>query len=186
MDIINSGGDIHKAVASLIYSIPIEEITKALREIAKSVEGFAIVYGAGPMKVHVMTNSEGKKGLTVEEASIAIKSFLRHAPEVDTFIRDANKIANKIKTILDVSFLGRSIVNYVKAADIMISSSKANKFKTKMILQVHDSLLQQVVHEEESFILGYLRWLQTERKLFRVPTVDVAKCTNRRNKEEEM
>lgn len=203
MDIINSGGDIHKAVASLIYSIPIEEITKALREIAKSVE-FAIVYGAGPMKVHVMTNSEGKKGLTVEEASIAIKSFLRHAPEVDTFIRDANKIAKerrKIKTILGRIVCierGReyACVNYVcqgSAADSTKSRMveiykflKANKFKTKMILQVHDSLLQQVVHEEESFILGYLRWLQTERKLFRVPvTVDVAKCVPTwRNKED--
>ena len=46
-----------------------------------------------------------------------------------------------------------------------------------MILQVHDSLLQQVYDEEAGELLGYLRWLQTERDLFRVTvTVDVAKC----------
>ena len=56
---------------------------------------------------------------------------------------------------------------------------RANGYKTKMILQVHDSLLQQVWEEEiPTGILGYLRWLQTERNLFRVTVhVDVAKCS---------
>ena len=54
---------------------------------------------------------------------------------------------------------------------------RANNYKTYMSLQVHDSLLQNVHKDEEPFILGYLRWLQTERNLFRVNiTVDVAKC----------
>ena len=56
---------------------------------------------------------------------------------------------------------------------------------TYMILQVHDSLLN-CIHKNEVFLLGYLRWLQTERKLFRVPvTVDVARCyPTWRNKED--
>ena len=54
---------------------------------------------------------------------------------------------------------------------------KANNFKTYMILQVHDSLLN-AIHDDEQELIGYLRWLQTERELFRVEvTVDVAKCT---------
>jgi DNA polymerase I-like protein with 3'-5' exonuclease and polymerase domains len=55
---------------------------------------------------------------------------------------------------------------------------RANGYKTKMILQVHDSLLQQVWEPEiQEGILGYLRWLQTERKLFRVTVqVDVGIC----------
>lgn len=189
MDIINSGGDIHKAVASIIYSIPYDEVSKELRGISKSVE-FAIVYGAGASKVASMT------GLSIEESSVVMKKFLRNAPEVDTFIKTANKVGKergKMKTIRNrVVYLERgreyACVNYIiqgSAADStktrMVDIHKflaANNFKTFMSLQVHDSLLQ-VVHEDEvDPLLGYLRWLQTERELFRVPvTVDVAKCS---------
>lgn len=188
MDIINNGGDIHKAVASIIYSIPYDEVTKELRGISKSVE-FAIVYGAGASKVAAMT------GLSLEEAGIAMKQFLKNAPEVDTFIKTANKVAKergKVRTRRNrIVYLehGReyACVNYViqgSAADSTKSRMveihkflKANGYKTYISLQVHDSLLQ-VVADDEQELLGYLRWLQTERKLFRVTvTVDVAKCT---------
>ena len=55
-----------------------------------------------------------------------------------------------------------------------------------MVLQVHDSLLNCIHKDEASWILGKLRWLQTERKLFDVEVkVDVAKCyPTWRNKED--
>lgn len=189
LNIINNGGDIHKAIAAVIYSLDMKDITKALREIAKSVE-FAIVYGAGADKVKAMT------GLTLEEARSAITTFKRKVPEVDIFIKTANNTIKErgcIRTILGrrvYSERGReyACVNYLcqgSAADStkgrMVEIYKflrANNFKTRMILQVHDSLLQMVWEPEiEQGILGYLRWLQTERKLFRVTVqVDVAKC----------
>ena len=188
MDIINRGGDIHKAVASIIYSIPYDQVSKELRGISKSVE-FAIVYGAGPSKVSQMT------GLSLEEASMVMKQFLKNAPEVDTFIRTANKVGKergRVRTIRHrMVYLERgreyACVNYIiqgSAADStktrMVDIHKflrANNYKTYMSIQVHDSLLQ-VVADDETELLGYLRWLQTERELFRVPvTVDVAKCT---------
>lgn len=188
LNIVNNGGDIHRAVAAIIYDKKLDEVDKALRDIAKSVE-FAIVYGAGPDKVKAMT------GLTLEEARSAIVTFKKNVPEVDIFIRTANKIMSErgcIKTILGrfiFSERGReyACVNYLcqgSAADstkgrmvVIYKFLKANGYKTKMILQVHDSLLQQVWNEEAHEILGYLRWLQTERGLFRVQvTVDVAMC----------
>ena len=188
MDIINNGGDIHTAVASIIYSIPYEQVSKELRGISKSVE-FAIVYGAGASKVAQMT------GLSLEEAGLAMKQFLKNAPEVDLFIRTANKVAKergKVRTIRHrVVYLEHNreyaCVNYViqgSAADStkgrMIDIHKflrANKYESYISIQVHDSLLN-VIKEGEEELLGYLRWLQTERDLFRVPvTVDVAKCT---------
>ena len=188
MDIINNGGDIHTAVASIIYSIPYEQVSKELRGISKSVE-FAIVYGAGASKVAQMT------GLSLEEAGLAMKQFLKNAPEVDMFIRTANKVAKergKIRTIRHrVVYLEHNreyaCVNYViqgSAADStkgrMIDIHKflrANKYESYISIQVHDSLLN-VIKDGEEELLGYLRWLQTERELFRVPvTVDVAKCT---------
>lgn len=187
-NIIDNGGDIHTAVASIIYSIPYEEVSKELRGISKSVE-FAIVYGAGAQKVSDMT------GLSVEESSVVMKKFLKNAPEVDIFINTANKVARERKVVRTIRRRpvcmerGReyACVNYIiqgSAADStkgrMVDIHKflrANGYKTYMALQVHDSLLN-VVHNDEEEVLGYLRWLQTERELFRVQvTVDVAKCT---------
>ena len=187
-DIITHGGDIHKAVASIIYSIPYDEVSKELRNISKSVE-FAIVYGAGAAKVSAMT------GLSIEESAMVMKKFLKNAPEVDIFINTANKVARerkRVRTILNRPVCierGReyACVNYAiqgSAADSTKSRMveihkflKANNCKTYMILQVHDSLLN-AIHDDEQELIGYLRWLQTERELFRVTvTVDVAKCT---------
>ena len=96
MDIVNAGGDIHKAIAAIIYDITMEEVTKALREVAKSVE-FAIVYGAGAPKVQIMAK------ISLIEAKVAIATFKKRVPEVDTFIRTANKIMKeqgRIKTVM--------------------------------------------------------------------------------------
>lgn len=187
-EIIDKGGDIHTAVASIIYSIPYEEVSKELRNISKSVE-FAIVYGAGAEKVSQMT------GLSVEESSVVMKKFLKNAPEVDIFINTANKVARERRVVRTIRKRpvcvehGReyACVNYViqgSAADStkgrMVDIHKflrANGLKTYMILQVHDSLLNCIADDEQE-VIGWLRWLQTERDLFRVQvTVDVAKCT---------
>lgn len=190
MSILNTGGDIHKAVASIIYSIPYDQVSKELRNISKSVE-FAIVYGAGPAKVASMT------GLSLDESSVAMKTFLKNAPEVDIFIKTANKIAKerrKIRTIRNrIVYVehGReyACVNYIiqgSAADStktrMVLIHKfimANKLNVRMVLQVHDSLLYIVGNDVPTEVLGWLRWLQEERELFRVPVaVDVGKCDN--------
>ena len=188
LDIVNNGGDIHSAVAAIIYDKPLAEVDKALRNIAKSVE-FAIVYGAGPDKVKAMT------GLTLEEARMAIMTFKNKVPEVEIFIKTANRVIKErgcVKTILGRHVFaerGReyACVNYLcqgSAADSTKSRMveihrflRANNYKTQMILQVHDSLLQMVSNDEIDELLPYLRWLQTERDLFRVTvTVDIAKC----------
>lgn len=187
-DIIDHGGDIHTAVASTIYSIPYDEVSKELRNISKSVE-FAIVYGAGASKVSAMT------GLSVEESAVVMKKFLKNAPEVDIFINTANKVARERRTVRTIRKRpvciehGReyACVNYVIQGSAADSTKgrmvdihkflKANNLKTYIILQVHDSLLNCVADDEQE-VIGWLRWLQTERDLFRVQvTVDVAKCT---------
>ena len=197
LDNINAGKDIHKVIAAIIYGLPLDQVTKALRDVAKSIE-FAIVYGAGADKVKNMTADviiNDKKGLTKEEAQMAIRTFKNKVPEVEMFIKTANQIIKErgyIKTRLGrfvYAEPGReyACVNYLcqgSGADSTKSRMvdiykfiRANKYKTRMELQVHDSLLYQVWNAEEAFILGYLKWLQTERNLFRVTVnVDIAKC----------
>ena len=50
IEAFNSGRDLHKFTASMVFDKPIEDITKTERQIAKSVS-FLIVYGGGPMKL---------------------------------------------------------------------------------------------------------------------------------------
>ena len=55
------------------------------------------MYGAGPDRVKAMT------GLTLEEARSAIVTFKRRVPEVEMFIKTANRVIKErgcIKTIL--------------------------------------------------------------------------------------
>lgn len=188
LDMVRQGHDIHKATASLVFSKSVDQVTPEERSDAKSV-GFAITYGAGAGKVANMTHK------SVAEAKYIIRTYMKNIPEVDIFIATANKVAKergRIKTVL-----GRPVntekgreyacVNHIiqgSAADStkvrmldIYKFLRANNYKTYMILQVHDSLLQCVHTQEEDFILGYLKWLQTERDLFRVDvTVDVARC----------
>ena len=188
LDGILEGKDAHRVTAAIIYTKPIEDVTDDERGDAKSV-GFAVVYGAGPSKVATMT----EKSLT--EAKYIMKIYMKNLPEVDLFIKTANKVMKEKRRVK--SIMGRQIyaergreyacVNYVIQSSAADSTKtrmveiykflKANNYKTYMTLQVHDSLLQCVANDEVDFILGYLKWLQTERELFRVPiTVDVDRC----------
>ena len=188
LDMVRKGKDIHKATASMVFDVPVDEVTAEQRQDAKSV-GFAVTYGAGAPKVAAMTHK------SLAEARYIIATYMRRIPEVDTFIKTANKVAKergRIKTILGRQVYterGReyACVNYVIQGSSADSTKtrmvdiykflRANNYRTYMILQVHDSLLQCVANDEAEKLLGYLRWLQTERELFRVPvTVDVAKC----------
>lgn len=188
LDLLRQGQDAHKATASIVFSKPIDEVTPEERSDAKSV-GFAVTYGAGASKVAAMTHK------SVQEAQYIIRTYMRNIPEVDMFIATANKVAKehrKVKTILGRQVYverGReyACVNYIIQGSASDSTKvrmldiykflKANDYKTFMSLQVHDSLLQNVHDDEAEYILGYLKWLQTERELFRVNVnVDVALC----------
>lgn len=188
LDLVKDGVDIHVAFASIIFDVALADVTKDMRNTAKSIE-FAIVYGAGADKVAAMT------GISVDEARMRMSEFMRRVPEVDMFIRTANKVAKErgcVKTILGwitATEHGReyACVNYVIQGSAAGSTKsrmidiyrylKSNGYKSRMLIQVHDSLLNKIADNEEH-IIGKLRWLQTDRDLFRVTiNVDVAKCS---------
>lgn len=188
LQLIREGKDVHRATASIVWHKPYDEVDDDDRSKAKTI-GFAITYGAGPDKVA----SETKK--SVADARHIIAEYMAGLPEVDKFIRLANRVANRrryIKTIMNkIIYVSPgqeyACVNYIIQGSAAVSTKtrmvdiykylKAHNYKSYMILQVHDSLLNCIHKDEEDFILGKLRWLQTERDLFDVEVkVDVAKC----------
>lgn len=56
----NSGEDLHKSTAALMFGIPIEQVTKEQRFMAKSIN-FGIAYGMGPGKLMDTINAEAHR-----------------------------------------------------------------------------------------------------------------------------
>ena len=190
IEALHEGKDIHKIFASMIFDVPYETVTKDQRQIAKSVE-FAIVYGAGAAKVAQMS------GIREDEAKQVMADVRKRMPEVNAFIKTANNIAKERKWVKTVR--GRQVyvekdreyacVNYIvqgsaadctKTALVRINKYlRANNYKTKFILQVHDSCMFYVADDEAGIVVPKLLYLMAETELFRVPiTADCGVSTD--------
>ncbi len=169
----NDGADIHRKVASDIYGIDEENITKAQRKTAKAVI-FGIVYGISGFGLGENLH------ITRKEADMFINKYYEYYPSVRKYMDDIIKEAKdtgEVKTL----FNRRRIIDEIKSsnflvkqmgermalntpiqgtsADIikiaMINISRAlkeNNLKSKLILQVHDELILDVIKEEKEIV----------------------------------
>ena len=93
-----SGQDLHKYTASLIYGKPPEDITKDERQIAKSCS-FLIVYGGGPTKLAQQT------GKTVDYCKSIFAAYQDSFPKVFEWIKFVHKFIRKNECA--ISLFGR-------------------------------------------------------------------------------
>ncbi len=161
--------DIHTKTASDIYHVPMTEVTKDMRRTAKAVN-FGIVYGISSFGL-----SEDL-GIDFKEAKQFIDNYLETYPGIVEFMDNLKKNAYKdgyVKTLM-----GRKrIIEELKSKNFMIRQSgermalntpiqgtaadilkkamveihtEFNKrgLKSKMLLQVHDELIFNVLKEE--------------------------------------
>lgn len=162
IDAFQQGEDIHKATASKVFNVPLEEVTKDMRSKAKAVN-FGIIYGQGPFGLAQQLGISRTEAKNIIEAYYtqfaALKTYQHKAVEdcrskgfVETvlgrrrFLPDINS-SNAISR----SFAERNAVNapiqgsaadVIKVAMAKIQSAlKTANLKTKMVLQVHDELL---------------------------------------------
>jgi len=66
---LHAGVDPHTATAAGVFKVPVSEVTKPMRQMAKGIN-FAVVYGAGPAKVASMagtSETEAKKFLKIHQ-----------------------------------------------------------------------------------------------------------------------
>lgn len=169
IDAFNNDIDIHTKTASDIFNVPISEVTKSMRRIAKAVN-FGIIYGISGYGL-----SENL-GISTKEASNFIEQYLNTYPEIKTYMDETIKKAHENKYVKTLFNRKRNIPeldnkNYMirsgaerialntpiqgTSADIikiaMVEASKKLKesnMKTKMILQVHDELIFDVFKDE--------------------------------------
>ena len=169
IDAFNNDIDIHTKTASDIFNVPISEVTKSMRRIAKAVN-FGIIYGISGYGL-----SENL-GISTKEASNFIEQYLNTYPGIKTYMDETIKKAHENKYVKTLFNRKRNIPeldnkNYMirsgaerialntpiqgTSADIikiaMVEASKKlkeNNMKTKMILQVHDELIFDVFKNE--------------------------------------
>ncbi len=169
MKAFKEGEDIHASTAAKVFNIPIEEVTREQRSNAKTVN-FGIIYGVSAFGLSNQTN------LTRSEAKDLIDTYYKTYPKLTNFIADQVAFAREngyVQTILgrrrylkDINSQNavvrgaaeRNAVNAPiqgSAADIiklaMININRKlneQKYKTKMLLQVHDELVFDA-HKEE-------------------------------------
>lgn len=93
IDVFRRGRDVHREIATSIFSKPADQISKAERFLAKAVS-FGIIYGRGGKALATgaeMRYAEQKLGMkpwTEDQANAFIKKFLRSYPKLDAWMRD--------------------------------------------------------------------------------------------------
>jgi len=163
------GKDIHNATAAKVYKVDEKDVTKEMRYKAKSVN-FGIIYGQGAFGL------ADNLGISRAEAKEIIDNYKREFAGIQKYMDDTINFAREhgyVQTLMgrkrwlrDINssnftvrgFAERNAINSPiqgTAADMiklaMIKTSEAfqkNQFKSKMIMQVHDELVFDVLKEE--------------------------------------
>ena len=166
--------DIHTKVASDIYGVAIESVSKSMRRTAKAVI-FGIVYGISGYGLG--ENLE----INPNEAKKFIEKYLKMYPGVKEYMDNIKKEAYEnyyVKTIFgriryldelrNTNYMIRSMGERMalntpiqgSSADIIKKAMidvykyfKENKLKSTMILQIHDELVFNVVKEEKEKVV---------------------------------
>jgi DNA polymerase-1 len=164
-----TGQDIHAHTASLIYNLPIEMISKEMRQAAKTVN-FGILYGQGPYGL-----SQQLK-ISLKEADDFIRIYFERYKNVKPFLEDCKQKAEKLGYAITLMGRKRPIpeihnqnamirqaayrlaintplqgtgADIIKMAMIAIDHEiQAKKLQGKMILQIHDELLFEIPDSE--------------------------------------
>jgi len=154
--------DIHKATAAKIFGVPLSEVTREQRNNAKTVN-FGIIYGVSAFGLSQQTNLSRSEAKEVIDSYLATYSgirdymterieFAKKNGYVETimgrrrYLKDINS-ANAVvrgqaeRNAINAPIQG-SAADIIKKAMIDIHSFfEQEKFKSRMVLQVHDELV---------------------------------------------
>ena len=154
--------DIHAATASLVFGVPIEEVTKTQRSNAKAVN-FGVVYGISSFGL------SQDLSISKKEAQQYINNYFESYPGIKQFLDNSVNSAKEkgysvtmfgrkrpIPELKESNFMRRQFgervamnapiqgtaADIIKIAMIHVNEElKKRNLKSRMILQVHDELL---------------------------------------------
>lgn len=169
MEAFIQGNDFHRATAAKVYNVPYEEVTPDQRRNAKTVN-FSITYGAGSTNLSRQLNiKRGEAKELIENYFKQFQGLKRYMDETVDFARENGYVQTlmgrrrKLRDINSRNNLARSNAERMAintpiqgtAADMiklaMIDLHRAlidGKYKSKMIMQVHDELVFDAHNDE--------------------------------------
>ena len=195
-----NGIDIHAATAAKVYKVALEDVDKKMRSNAKSVN-FGIIYGISAFGL------AQNIGVTKKEAQNIIDNYFEQFPQIKTYMQKSIEEARKKEYAITI--MGRkrhlkaingkngmiramaernainaplqgSAADIIKVAMIKIDKELSKgKFKSKMLLQVHDELVFDVHKSEKSEVTKIIRKSMENAVSLAVPlTVDIGAGNN--------
>jgi len=160
-----SGGDIHRQTAALIFDVPLDAVTKEMRARAKTIN-FATIYGQGAHALSrqlKITHAEAKAFIDryfqrfhrVREYLDSMVAFAREHGYVQTIFNRRRYIPELRDRNFNIRAFGErtaanspiqgSAADLIKVAMIQIHSAiGARRLNSRMLLQVHDELVFEV------------------------------------------
>ncbi len=157
----NEGKDIHSITAAKIFNIPLDNVTPDMRRQAKAVN-FGIIYGISSFGL------ANDIGINLKQAKMFIETYFRVYPVVKEYIDGNVEFARKYGYITSMSGriryipeiysarrqekqfgeriamnmpLQGSASDVIKMAMVDVYNKLKDKFKAKIILQIHDELI---------------------------------------------
>ncbi len=182
--------DIHRSTAAKVFNVPLEEVTKEQRSNAKTVN-FGIIYGVSAFGLSNQTSLSRKESAELIDAYYTtypkLKSFMSNQVDfarehgyVQTvlgrrrYLKDINSANMMVKSGAERNAVNAPIQG--SAADIikiaMINIHKkltAEKWKSKMLLQVHDELVFDVHNSELEKIKPMIKYEMENAFIMDVP-----------------
>src|SRR6476660_9279070 len=169
VEAFRAGGDIHRQTAALIFDVPLDQVTGTMRSRAKTIN-FATIYGQGANALSRqlgIEHAEAKEFIAryfqrfqgVRNYLDAMVAFAREHGFVQTIFGRRRYIPELRERNFNIRAFGErtaanspiqgSAADLIKIAMIRIDDAlKTRQLKSKMLLQVHDELVFEVMPEE--------------------------------------
>ena len=188
----NSGGDIHRQTAALIFDVPLDRVTKEMRARAKTIN-FATIYGQGPHALSrqlKISHAEAKEFIEryfkrfsrVREYLDSMIAYAREHGYVQTIFNRRRYIPELRDRNFNIRAFGErtaqnspiqgSAADLIKVAMIHIHGAlAAGALSTKMLLQVHDELVFEVPAPELDQVQRLVKHEMEHAAVLSVPLV---------------
>ncbi len=190
LEAFNTGEDIHSATASRVFGVKPEEVSREMRSKAKVVN-FGIIYGISAFGLSQRISvSRGEAAELIDnyfKQYPGVKAYMDHSIEVARSKGFVETIMRRRRYLPDITsrnatvrgFAERNAINapiqgsaadMIKLAMIKIGEAlEKDKYRSKMILQVHDELVFEA-HRDE---LNALKVMVEEKMRTAMPALKV-------------
>lgn len=193
LEAFNSGVDVHTLTASKVFDVPVEDVTKEMRYKSKAVN-FGIIYGQskyGLAKSLGISNADAETFIekyfaTYPRVKAYMEGTVLEAEEkgfVETIFGRKRYLATELSSSNGMirEFAKRAAINQPiqgTAADLMkiamidfSKKLKENNLKSKMIMQVHDELVVEVVKSELDIVANLVKEAMELQQPLSVPLI---------------